>query len=241
LSRSFPTNLRIVRGATEFERLCHAWGCSDAIEASARNFGEPITDRRTSWVRRRRDAAGDFFIKTYDYPGIAAPLAGWLRNTGPFRPSRPSREAAALNWLAAQDIPATRAVAVLEWRSFGCLRRATLVTEAWSDQSLDCLLPRLSPAERTVLAAELRAFVDRLHRLGFRDRNLDLRNLLARRRPDGTFELTKIDSPRFLLVRPGARGDRLVAAVWARLRPQLAAFGLATAATGPADPSGRAT
>jgi len=43
-------------------------------------------------------------------------------------------------------------------------------------------------------------------------------------------QIAKIDSPRHVLVRPGAREDRLSRADWARLLPQLAKFGLEQAA-----------
>jgi hypothetical protein len=132
----------------------------------------------------------------------------------------------ALDWLADNGIRAVRPVAGIEWRSSWCLRRATLVTEAWPGENLEALLPRLDAAARRRLAEGLCEFVDRLHRLGFRDRNLDLRNLLARPQLGGGYEFTKIDSPRFALVRPGHPGDRRARADWARLLPQFARFGL---------------
>jgi hypothetical protein len=104
---------------------------------------------------------------------------------------------------------------------------AILVTVAWPGQSLDRLLPELPEARRQQLAKDLGHFVANLHRRGFRDRNLDLRNLLARERPDRSFELCKIDSGRFRIVAAGHSDDALARADWDRLLPQLEPFGIA--------------
>ena len=57
----------------------------------------------------------------------------------------------------------------------------------------------------------------------------DLRNLLAKRCPDGSWHIVKIDSPRHVLRRPGIYEDALTRADWARLLPQLTPFDLANA------------
>jgi hypothetical protein len=64
-----------------------------------------------------------------------------------------------------------------------------------------------------------------MHQLGFRDRNMDLRNWLARRKEDGAWELAKIDSPRFQCLPAGAAEDALAEADWSRLRSSLARCG----------------
>jgi hypothetical protein len=84
------------------------------------------------------------------------------------------------------------------------------------------VLPTLEATERRALANAIRRLLRELHNLGFRDRNFDLRNLLVQRTPTG-WHIAKIDSPRHRLVRPGTTGDRLAAADWRRLEPQLAA------------------
>ena len=101
-----------------------------------------------------------------------------------------------------------------------------LVTTAWPGDNLTDLLPRLPEPRRFELATALGRFVANLHQRGFRDRNLDLRNLLARECADGTWELCKIDSGRFQLARPGQPDDALARADWARLLPQLTPFGI---------------
>jgi hypothetical protein len=126
-------------------------------------------------------------------------------------------------------VPVPNVTGVVEHRRLGFVATAILVTEAWPGEPVDAWLDRLPEPDCRQLAAELGRFVAHLHRLGFRDGNLDLRNLLARRAGDG-FRLTKIDSPRYRIVRSGTRHDRLRAADWARLLPQLRARGLADAA-----------
>ena len=118
---------------------------------------------------------------------------------------------------------------MLEERRLGCLHRAALVTCEWPGDPLDRALPGLAPAERDALVAALVAFVRGLHQAGFRDRNLDLRNLLARQQQDGSWQLAKLDSPRFRLRPSGCATDTLARADWTRLWPQLEALGCAPA------------
>lgn len=87
------------------------------------------------------------------------------------------------------------------------------------------MLPSLAAAERIDAAVAIGRFVYRLHELGFRDRNLDLRNLLLLRTA-AAWQVTKIDSPRFVLRPPSRDEDALSRADWQRLAPQLAVFGL---------------
>jgi hypothetical protein len=117
-------------------------------------------------------------------------------------------------------------LAVVEARRLGFLRRATLVSAAWPGRPLDQLLPSLSQPDRDRLLEQLHRFVHRLHRAGFRDGNLDLRNLLARQNLGG-WEIVKIDSPRFRLVAAGEPGDRWARQDRKRLRDSLEAAGVA--------------
>ena len=71
------------------------------------------------------------------------------------------------------------------------------------------------------MAQRVEHFVHDLHRAGFRDRNLDLRNLIV----DGD-AVCNIDSPRHRVVAPGRCEDALARADWQRLLPQLAALGV---------------
>lgn len=201
-------------------------GLPDPRTMAGREHGEPITNHRSSWVRRIRGDGQLVFVKTYEYRTWASRLRNLARWTGPLGTSRAAREFDALQWLADHDLPAPLPLAVLEWRRAGFLVRATLVTAAFPGEAASTLLPRLHADRQAELAAGIGAFVGRLHRLGFRDRNLDLRNLIAHEH-GGAFVIAKIDSPRHVLRPPGPGDDALARADWARLSPQLAAFGVA--------------
>lgn len=125
-----------------------------------------------------------------------------------------------MQWMQRQGLPTATPLAVWEQRSFGWLTRAILLTEAWQGQAVANLLTVLPAAAAEQLAAAVGMAVARLHQLGFRDRNLDARNLLARRTPDGAWMVAKIDSPRHFLRSPGPPADRAAAADWQRLLPQ---------------------
>lgn len=200
-------------------RLCRTFDLGDP------QLGEPVAASRTSWVRRVRILASDYFVKTYDYKSLGARLRGALRNTGPLRKSRAQREAIALSWLRSHGFAAPEPVGWEEFRSFGLLRRAILVTSAFPGRSLDAVLPELPAPARAEVGVALGAFVARLHAAGFRDGNLDLRNLLLHE-DRSALSFAKIDSPKFRIVPKGRADDRWVRADWARLLPQLEPFAL---------------
>lgn len=205
-------------------------------ELSSRSLGSAITDHRSSWVRRLSTTSGDVFIKTYEYATWVSRLRSAVRRTGPGTQSRAAREFDALQWMLSRGLPAPEPLAVLEVRRFGFLVRATLVTTAFAGEPTDELMLRLAPADRELLAAAIGGFVRKLHGLGFRDRNLDLRNLLGQQ-VSGGWSIAKIDSPRHVLRAPGSDHDALAHADWARLLPQLERFGLAAIARAAPAPS----
>lgn len=215
----------MIIGEAELMDLAAALGLAGIGELAGRELGSPVKHSRSSWVRRCETPRGDYYVKTYEYQTWVDRLRGALRCTGPLVPSRARREAAALTWLRSHGFAAPRPVGVLEQRHLGFVRRALLVTEAWPGQPLDRLLPALLRADQERLATDLGTLVGRLHRAGFRSRNLDLRNVLATD-TDGRFELALLDAPRFRLRRPGAGEDSLARADWRRLLPQLAALQL---------------
>ena len=176
-------------------------------------------------MRRLRTAGGDFHIKSYDYATWGSRWQGFCRTTGPWVRSRATREFDALTWLAEHAPPAADAIAVFEHRRAGLLCRAVLVTATFAGDPLDRLLAATD--DRAGLAHALGCYVARLHGLGYRDGNLDLRNLIGRRDDGGEWVISKIDSPKYRLRRPGEAPDRWTAADWQRLLPQLAPFGLA--------------
>lgn len=185
-----------------------ARAAEDLLRRPDRDYGRPVTDGRSSWVRRLSFVETDCYAKVYDYPTWRDRLRGFGRNTA-LRPSRARREADALGWLRARGFAAPRAIAVAELRRGPLLRRALLVTEAWPGADLERLWPSLAAAERARVCSALARYVDALHEAGFRDRNLDPRNLLVSRDADGGVTFAKIDSPRFRCRRPGAGDDRL--------------------------------
>jgi hypothetical protein len=67
-----------------------------------------------------------------------------------------------------------------------------------------------------------------LHARGFRHRNLDLRNIVARPQQSGgaeEFDLAVLDAPRHRLVPPGRSHDRLARRDWERLAASCAEVG----------------
>lgn len=187
------------------------------------DVGEEVVTHRSSWVRRRPTEGGDVYIKTYCYNTWGARLRNMAKHTAPCRRSRAAAEAAALLWLAEHGFPTAEPLAVLERRRLGFVVEAVLVTRAQPGTRADHALAAATPAARTRLVDAIGEFVRRLHAAGFRDRNLDLRNLLLH--DDGAkTTVAKIDSPRHRIVRPGRADDRLARADWRRLLPQLAAF-----------------
>lgn len=223
LSNPFRACDRLVRGATDELTQLHPSGGRAFLEVlSSPQLGAEVRSARSSWVRRLRAGDRDYFVKTYDYPGPRAALRGVFRNTF-LRPSRAAREWDALAWLAAQHFQAPAPVCVLERRQCGFLRRAVLVSRAWPGEQVDLLMARSTAAERQQLAAAVMSLVASLHERGFRDGNLDLRNLIARAGPDG-WQIAKLDSPRWRLTTAARPDDRLARADWARLMPQLVTF-----------------
>ncbi len=184
-------------------------------------MGEIVTDQRSSWVRRISGDRKEVYVKTYEYTGWADRVRNLGRFTAPWRRSRAQRECDAYAWLAAHRFVAPEAYACFERRQLGFVARAVVVTSPLPGLPADRLLASLPDAGRREVAQRIGRLVHRLHALGFRDRNLDLRNLLVQ-----GDTIAKIDSPRHVLVPPGDREDRLRREDWSRLTPQLAAFGM---------------
>lgn len=225
LVTSFPNNLHVVRASQDWVELAAAglaWR-----DLAQRGAGEVVTDARSSFVRRQRVAERCVFVKVYEYSTWTDRLRNFGRRTGPFATPRAVREFDALAWLRREGFAAPAPLCAAVERRFGFVARAVLVTAADPGEPADRVLPTLDAPERMRLIAAIEHVLRALHRRGFRDGNFDLRNLLVTRDGDG-WRIAKIDSPRFRLVAPGDRSDRLTRADWERLRPQLAAFGPAT-------------
>ena len=226
VSKGIHSSPHKVLGAIAWDALAAEALAAGQDAPGERGFGAVVTDHRSSWVRRAEITATSYHVKTYDYPRVADRWRGVGRNTW-LAPSRAHREARALIWLLEQGLGEVAPVAVAEWRTpcwlgrAGFLRRAVLVTRTWSGCAAGVVLPQLAPPQRTGLLDALVAHVERLHASGFRDGNLDLRNLLVRQGADGNWQCTKIDSPRWhVSARPR---DAAWRRDWERLIPQLAA------------------
>lgn len=218
LSTRIPSRARLVHAAPSWADLGAA--LQIPTDLASRHVGEPVTESRSSWVRRAHVGRVEIYLKTYEFASWRARLRSFGRRTAPWCKSRAQREFEALTWLRANHFPAPEPLAVLEVRRLGFLVRALVATAAFPGQPASQLLPTLPPAAQAELAAAVGALVGRLHAAGFRDRNLDLRNLIVDAR-GGAFRIAKIDSGRFRIVAPGAPDDALARADWDRLLPQL--------------------
>lgn len=200
----------------------------------ARTFGDKVVHHRSSWVNRMRADSLDAFIKTYEYSSWGDKLGNCAKWTAPLRHSRAVREWLALRWLNDHELPTVKPLACWESRRFGFVEHASILTATFDGEAADQVFANANEAKRKALATAIGAFVVTLHGKGFRDRNLDLRNLLIRQGTE-QIHIAKIDSPRFQLVRPQSPGagspkDRLANADWQRLLPQLAKFDVANLA-----------
>lgn len=217
---SIPSHHRKVFAAANWGDW--AAGLPPPHELGARCHGDIVTDQRSSWVRRIATTAGTAYIKTYRYGSWSDRTRNLAKWTAPLRASRAAREAAALEWLARHALQPALALACFEWRRFGFVERATLVTREAPGIAADRALQTATPDARRALLAAIDEFVARLHEHGFFDGNLDLRNLIVRDAEHGPV-LAKIDSPRFRIARPTSRtARRLQSRDRARLAPQLA-------------------
>ena len=216
---------RILAGSGAIAAL-RAIGLDDPSKLSSRALGRPVTDHRSSWVREVEVLNQRIFVKTYAYPTWRDRLRGLGRTTA-CAPTRARREWNALHWLAGHGFEAPMPWLIAERRVLGFARYAVLATEAWAGQPLDQTLPGADGPTRELALRSLEDFVERLHRAGFRDRNLDLRNLLARRVGD-RFVVAKIDSPRHRIMPPSRRPcDRLARTDWERLYQSIVDAGIA--------------
>jgi hypothetical protein len=162
LSRAFPNSFRTIAGGAELEELARCCGRGAVADLTDPGLGAPVRAARTSWVRIVSLDSKQYYCKTYVYPTLAWQLRS-LARTAPWQSSRAVREAEALAWMQAQGFPGPRVAGLVEWRRFGLLARALLVTEAWPGVALDLLLPSLSPDSRQLVARALGRFVAALH------------------------------------------------------------------------------
>ena len=165
--------------------------------------GTPFKHHRTGDVTRIEAADSPFGVaairKRFWYPTGRDRWRGVLRTTWLAR-SRVAGEFASLEALAAAGLQPRLALAFGEARHHGMLRDSFLFLR-WIDASplAERLRMESDRARRTALLVALGRFAGSLHRLGFVDRDLHLRNLLvpidaAKEGATGP-SLVKIDSP----------------------------------------------
>ncbi|MBL8753755.1 MAG: hypothetical protein JNK15_10685, partial [Planctomycetes bacterium] len=173
-----------IPNSTPWERLASPWPnyaphlppCSALHQ---RSLGEAVVDHRTSWVRKLSTPSGSVFAKTYEYKSWGSRLRDFGRRTAPWSRPRVVREFDALAWLQDHGFAGPTPLVALVWRRLGFVVRATLVTTAWPGTQADLVLAASAAPERNAVAESIGTLVGTLHALGFRDRNLDLRNLLV--------------------------------------------------------------
>ncbi len=153
-----------------------------------------LARHRTGWTARLDlPPFGACVLKLYVHPGLET-LRGAFRNTF-LAPSRAAREARTLLWLRARGLGAPEPLAFGEHRFLGWLRKAWILTRYVEAENVEALLSRKPPPEEDLYEA-LGEWLGRAHALGLEDRNPHLRNFLARRSREGTWEIFKVDSPR---------------------------------------------
>jgi len=153
----------------------HRTGQVLKVEAKDNPFGIPI------------------IVKVYHYPTWRDRMRGILRNTIA-APSRVRREADNLHRLARLGVNDDLWLAAGESRSLGFLASSFLITRFIDAPSAGQFLEGTTDSLRRLQFCELLGrFVARLHREGFVDRDLHLRNLLF---DEPRKVLIKIDSPR---------------------------------------------
>lgn len=221
---------RIIAAAPGFLDTARAAGLGSIGALCSKQLGDPVTNRRSSWVRSATIRSIHLYAKTYDYPTPRDRRRGIGRTTLLAR-SRAAREADALRWFDANGFPGPKPLLVAEARTFALLRRAVIVTSAWGDTDLRKLLGNCSSPPPSGLLETVARTIESWHRLGFRDRNLDPRNLLVQHNPAGNdrWLVAKIDSPRYRLRRAASTEpprDRLARQDWARLLRGLEELGV---------------
>ncbi len=166
-----------------------------------RSLPSPVQSSRTTAVFRISlpNLPGEISLKIYSYKRVRQVMKGFFRNTF-FGSSRAKQEWTNLIRLRSMGIPTPEPVAVLEMRQFRALRVCALAT-AWVKNAvtLDRLLLTASSTQVRRIALGLARLVARMHRCGYVDGDLHLRNLLvevdASGEGDSAGKILKIDSP----------------------------------------------
>jgi tRNA A-37 threonylcarbamoyl transferase component Bud32 len=158
--------------------------------------GETVAgSRTTSTVRGHAGGLGPFYLKRYRFPGLGDLLRGMFRGTLLGR-CRADREYENLSRLFSLGLPVPEPLAWGARRGPLFRREAFLATRALEGaERADAFLARLHTLPRREQSAALRAAgetVAALHKAGYSDGTMALRNLLVRR-DGGAYKVFKVD------------------------------------------------
>ncbi|MCU0722521.1 MAG: lipopolysaccharide kinase InaA family protein [Planctomycetes bacterium] len=153
------------------------------------------SSRTTSTVRARAEGFGAFYLKRYRFPSLADRLRGTFRGTL-FGPCRADREYENLMRLREKGLPVPEPLAWGARRGLLFRREAFLATRAIDGaERADAFLARLGSLPRKDRSAAVRAAAEAvaaLHKAGYTDGTMALRNLLLRKE-DGAWKAFKVD------------------------------------------------
>ena len=161
----------------------------------------PVQSSRTTAVFKLSlpEMTGEISLKIYSYKRVRKMVKGFFRNTF-FGSSRAMQEWTNLARLRGMGIPTPDPVAILEMRRFRALRACALAT-VWvgGAVTLDHFLLQASSTQVRRISLSLAELVARMHRGGYADGDLHLRNLLvevdASTPGEPAGKILKIDSP----------------------------------------------
>ena len=138
-----------------------------------------VKDSKTTTVGLNRDLQKNFYIKSYNYQGLAYAAKDF------FRYSRARRTWIAANSLHMRGIPVALPLAYLERRRCGILLESYILTRAESGEVLRDIFRRYDKhgyhfQEKRILLEALARLINKLHRTGVAHRDLKATNFIVR-------------------------------------------------------------
>ena len=151
-----------------------------------------VKDSKTTTVGLNRDLPQNFYIKRYNYQGLAYAAKDL------FRYSRVRRTWIAANGLHMRGIPVALPLAYLERRRRGILLESYILTKAKSGEILRDIFRRYDQSghrfqEKRVLLESLARLIKKLHLTGVAHRDLKASNLIVRDARAGGYKLYIVD------------------------------------------------
>ena len=151
-----------------------------------------IKDSKTTTVAVSGDAAERFYIKRYNYQGVAYAAKDF------FRSSRARRTWIAANSLEMRGIPVARPLLYLERRRLGILLESYILTQALAGVMLRDIFRRYDGAgyrieEKRLLLRALARFLKKMHRNGVAHRDLKGSNFIVQETAGGGYDFHIVD------------------------------------------------